>query len=467
MGWRRLNIRSRLAFSHAAAITVVLAVYAALVFHVVRDRFAAEIDHRLDQEVELAERSLIIGKDNRLGWHQSRESANQQEEAYTRNVAWFDVRAADGTLIHQAQEDERTPMIPFVSSQAGLWSTEQPSGIHLRLIQKRVSVDGNEAIVRAALREDDLLGQLNLLLWVLALGLPVGIGLAGLGGYCLAGRALAPISEMASRARAISAERLAERLPVVNPNDELGQLATVFNDTLGRLETSFAQLRQFTADASHELRTPLTALRSVGEVALRESNLDDDCCESIGAMLEETDRLTLLVEALLTLARADSGKVALESKRLDLAALAVRAAAMLRVLAEEKGQRLLMSSDAPLWIMGDEASLFRALTNLIDNAIRHCPANAMIRVDYGHDAAQAWLAIADDGPGIPAEHRERIFERFYRVDKDRGRTAGGFGLGLAIARWAVEANGGRLSLESEIGYGCVFTFRFPILKEGD
>lgn len=464
IGWRHLSIRSRLAVSHAAAITIVLAIYAIFVFEVVRDRFAAEVDHRLDQEVELAERSLIASEGGRLVWRQSRESENQQEEAHARNVAWFDVHAPDGTIIHQAEEDGRTPMIPFEPGRAGLWSTELPGDIHLRLIQKQVSVDGVEAIVRAALREDELVGQLNLLLWVLALGLPAGIGLAGFGGYWLAGRALAPISEMALQARAISAERLAERLPVANPRDELGQLASVFNNTLQRLEASFLQLRQFTADASHELRTPLTALRSVGEVALREKDLTSACRETIGTMLEETDRLTLLIDGLLTLARADSRRSVQERRRVDLAALARRAAAILRVLAEEKGQQVIVSEHGPLWIAGDEMSVYRALINLIDNAIRHCPASATIRVDCGRTAEEAWVAVADNGPGISAEHRERVFERFYRVDKARGRAAGGFGLGLAVARWAAEANGGHLSLESDVGRGSIFTLLFPALK---
>lgn len=458
-----LSIRSRLAVSHAAAITIVLAIYAVFVFEVVRDRYAAELDHRLDQEVELAERSLIAGESGRLVWRQPRESVNRQEEPYSRNVAWFDVHARDGTIIQQVGEDGRTPMIPFELNRTGLWSAELPGGIRLRLFQKRISVDGAEAVVRAALREDELVGQLHLLLWVLTLGLPAGIGLAGFGGYWLAGRALAPISEMARQARAISAERLAERLPVANPNDELGQLAIVFNDTLQRLEGSFSQLRQFTADASHELRTPLTALRSVGEVALREKELTFASRETIGAMLEEADRLTLLIDGLLTLARADSGRSVQERRRVDLAGLAGRAMAMLRVLADEKRQQLIVSEHGPLWITGDEPSLYRALTNLIDNAIRHCPASCTIRVACGRSAEEAWVAVADNGPGISADHRERVFERFYRVDKARGRAAGGFGLGLAIARCAAETNGGHLSLESEVGRGSTFTLLFPTL----
>src|SRR5262249_8212102 len=142
--------------------------------------------------------------------------------------------------------------------------------------------------------------ELSELFLVLGFGLPVAVGIAGFGGYGLARRALVPVSQMADRARTITAERLSERLPVVNPDDELGQLAAVFNDTFARLEQSFEQLRRFTADASHELRTPLTAIRSVGEVGLRERRDERAYREIIGSMLEEADRLAHLVDSLLT-----------------------------------------------------------------------------------------------------------------------------------------------------------------------
>src|SRR5437763_623836 len=140
------------------------------------------------------------------------------------------------------------------------------------------------------------------------------VTIAGMGGYFLARRALAGVSRMADRARTITAERLGERLPVENPWDELGQLAAVFNDAFARLERSFEQLRRFTADASHELRTPLTAIRSVGEVALQKPGNASDLTDAIGSMLEEANRLTHLVDSLLTMSRADAGGIALQKR---------------------------------------------------------------------------------------------------------------------------------------------------------
>src|SRR5262249_9366571 len=163
----------------------------------------------------------------------------------------------------------------------------------------------------------------------LLLGLPLGVAAAGLGGYSLARRALAPVDNMAERARLITAERLKERLPVDNPEDELGRLATVFNETLTRLEPSFEQMRRFTAHASHELRTPLTAMRSVGEVGLRGKRDEPAYREIIGSMLEEVDRLSHLVDRLLTMSRADTGVAALSTETVNLCELAEEVASQL------------------------------------------------------------------------------------------------------------------------------------------
>ena len=279
---------------------------------------------------------------------------------------------------------------------------------------------------------------------------------AGLGGYLLARRALSPIERMTERARSINAERLNDRLPVDNPNDELGRLATVFNETLTRLELSFEQMRRFTSDASHELRTPLTAIRSVGEVGLRSRRDEAAYREIIGSMLEEVDRLANLVDRLLTLSRADTGGAKLAIDIVDLAELAQEIAGQLDVLAEEKRQSIHVRCDAvPPWI-GDRMVLRQALLNLVDNAIKYSPAGGEIEICVCQTPAGAVIDVADTGPGIPAELQSRIFDRFYRVDKARSRENGGTGLGLSIAKWAVEVNGGQLTLENPKGIGSKF-----------
>src|SRR2546426_5414077 len=222
-------------------------------------------------------------------------------------------------------------------------------------------IGGRPVLVQVARSEGPIAQNLNQLIYILFLGLPGAVAISGLGGYLLARRALAPIERMSERARSINAERLNDRLPVDNPDDELGRLATVFNDTLTRLESSFDQMRRFTADASHELRTPLTAIRSVGEVGLRGRRDEAAYREIIGSMLEEVDRLALLVDRLLTFSRADTGQTKLSVDIVHLPELAEEVAEQLGVLAEEKNQSIQVRFDmVPRWI-GDRVVLRQAL----------------------------------------------------------------------------------------------------------
>ena len=296
---------------------------------------------------------------------------------------------------------------------------------------------------------------------VLISGLPMVIGLAGLGGYVLARRVLAPIDHLATDAQRITADRLHERLSVPNQHDEIGRLAAVINDAFARIETSFEQLRRFTADASHELRTPLSVVRGIGEFGLRETRTASEYQDAIGSMLEEIDRLTRLVDTLLRLSRGDAGTVTLTHESVDLGDLANDVTASLQVLAEERGQRLQVDVNRDARVEVDRLVLRDAITNLVDNAIKYSPNGSTITLRVDAVDGHATLGVADQGPGIAPEHRERIFDRFYRIDEGRSRDMGGTGLGLAIAKWAVEANSGRLALQDD-GAGSVFTITLPL-----
>ena len=240
----------------------------------------------------------------------------------------------------------------------------------------------------------------------------------------------------------------------------MGQLAVVFNDTLGRLERSFDQLRRFTADASHELRTPLTAIRSVGEVGLSERHEAAAYRDIIGSMLEEAERFTKLVDSLLTLSRADAGQAVLQRDTVDLSELAREVVAELGVLAEEKQQVLRIASAGPVSVAADRVMLTQAIVNLLHNAIKYSSEAAEIVIAVGADP-EPHIDVIDRGPGIPEVHRGRIFDRFYRVDRSRTRGAGGTGLGLSIAQLAVQANGGCLSLHETGASGSTFRVTLP------
>lgn len=456
--WRRLSIRARLSIGYAATLSLMLVVYAVFVYLAVYERFTTEIDHRLDQEVEIAERSLTRGAGGDLIWRPLHEGLVGYQPLA--NVLWIDVHRLDGTLVNLSlggYARGATPEpLPYTPRPSGFFTSRLPSGIPLRVLQVEADVGGERAVIRAAFAKDQIEQELASLLWVLVVGVPLTVGAAALAGYWLAGRALSPVARITEEARSMSATRLDARLPVVNAHDELGQLASTFNELFSRLEHSFEQLRRFTSDASHELRTPLTVIRSIGEIALSEQRDEAAYRDTISTMLEEADRLGQLVQSLLTLARADSGRIALNRQPFDLTELAAEAVDHLRALAEEKNQQIVVSSTAPLAVRGDRAVLRQAVINILDNAIKYSPETGTIRLAIARRGTSAAVEISDSGPGIASEHRERVFDRFYRVDASRNRTERGFGLGLPIARWAVEIHGGRIEVDSEPGRGSVF-----------
>jgi heavy metal sensor kinase len=296
---------------------------------------------------------------------------------------------------------------------------------------------------------------------VLLLALPFAVIVASFGGYLMAQRSLQPVAAMVEQAQKITMQSLAARLPNPNPSDEFGRLATVFNETLQRLENSFDELKRFTADASHELRTPLTALRAVGEVTLRQERSAGGLRETIGSMLEEAQRLDELIASLLTLARLESENAALSRERVDLRESVREVTDTVSVLAAEKNQSLEVSVPEQIELQADRVLLRQALLNIIHNAIRHSSTDTKIRIRAVRNGRQVSIAITDQGPGIASEHQSKIFDRFYRIDKARARAEGSYGLGLAIAKWSIERQGGRIEVESPESGGSTFRILLP------
>lgn len=210
------------------------------------------------------------------------------------------------------------------------------------------------------------------------------------------------------------------------------------------------------------LRTPLTAIRSIGEVGLQSDGAAPYYRGIIGSMLEEANRLTRLIDGLLTISRADTGQIKLSRTAISVFGVAREAATLLEVLAEEKNQKVHVTGNPELMVLADRTFLRQAVVNLLDNAIKYSPVNVVINTRIFQADDQAVLDVEDHGPGITPEQQAHIFERFYRVDQARSNEAGGAGLGLWIAKWAVEANGGVIELRSEGGRGCVFRTSLPL-----
>jgi heavy metal sensor kinase len=449
------SVRLRLTLWYTAAMLVVLALYASVVFAFVRTSVSNSLDTLLRDEFQWPVQMLDKLPDGTIAPY---------DESDPVAGPWLQVYSPDGELLYQTWLAQQTP-VPLgdeLASRPDNSIVSIPNNTPpVRVLTGPSKIGGQPVVIQVARSEAPMYQTLRELLFVLLLGLPLGVIASGLGGFALARRALAPVDRMAEHARLITAERLKDRLPVDNPDDELGRLATVFNDTLTRLESSFERMRRFTMDASHELRTPLTAIRTVGEVGLRGRRDEVAYREIIGSMLEEVDRLSQLVDRLLMLSRADTNQASLSMDNVDLCELVQDVAAQLSVLAEEKRQSISIElSAAPRWT-GDQLVLRQALLNLVDNAIKYTPDGGNIKISLAETDAGPTIDVSDTGPGIPSELQTRIFDRFYRIDESR-TSGNGTGLGLSIAKWAVEANRGQLTLEQTDGVGS--RFRIALLQ---
>ena len=283
----------------------------------------------------------------------------------------------------------------------------------------------------------------------------VGCGI----GWLLAGRSLRPIDRIAADAEGIAAGDYGRKIDVDDTESELGRLATVLNETFGRMNAAREHMAQFTADASHELRTPLTVILSDSQGALRQERTPAEYRAALETVRQSALRMKAISDALLELAQGDAGKPVVRDA-CDLADLADESVALLARVAAEHGAQLVPRLEgAP--VLGDAARLGRLILNLTINAILHNEAGVTVTVSTGVAEGWAELRVADDGRGIPAENLGRIFERFRRVDASRSRHTGGAGLGLAIVKQTVEAHGGTVAVTSEVGKGTVFVVRLP------
>ena len=458
--WTAHSVRRKLTLWYVGAMIVVLAVYAAAVYSFVSRSLSQSLDQQLRRDFQWAAATVYQTREGVFTWTDPQEVVVEEE------LPWVQVWNEAGDLLFANSEAERR-RIPETRALALATDTTSDApaivntaGAPTRVLSRRGTIGPQPVIIQVARSEAAMRQSLSELLLVLVLGLPLAVALAGLGGYTLARRALAPVERMTERARSITAERLSDRLPVTHPDDEMGRLATVFNETLARLEGSFEQMRQFTADVSHELRTPLTAIRSVGEVGLREHRGDAEYRAIIGSMLEEVDRLASLVDRLLTLSRAEMGVTTISRDDIDLRMLADEVASHLSVLAEEKKQSITVESAGAPRATGDRLAIRQAVINLVDNAIKFSPSGGRIRIRVAETPREVVLDVIDSGPGIDADARTRIFDRFYRGVTVTGATPGS-GLGLSIAKGAVESNAGRLTLESSAAGSSTFRITLP------
>ena len=299
-------------------------------------------------------------------------------------------------------------------------------------------------------------------LLVVAALFPVGLLLAASGGWLLARRAFRPVDQMVAAAQRIGAEHLAERLEETGAGDELDRLAKTLNQMLGRLDASFNQVRQFSADASHELQTPLTILKGELEVALRSPRTREEYQDTLKSILEEVDRIAHLVDSLLLLQRAEVGALRMDRRPVDLAEIVEEAFWRLKVVSDARKQDLRMEIAEPIVITGDLERLRRLLLNLVDNAIKYTEPGGRIAISLRREADRACIEVSDTGAGIPGDEMDQIFQPFYRSPGARDLSERGAGLGLSIVRSIARAHGGEIEVSSEPGRGSAFKVLLPL-----
>ncbi|HEY3343799.1 MAG TPA: HAMP domain-containing sensor histidine kinase [Anaerolineaceae bacterium] len=380
---------------------------------------------------------------------------------------FYQVWSRSGTLSASNLSTVAVPLDPVgVQAARPLYRSSYVNQAHIRVLSVPLQVNGREIAVLqigSSLALIDTTQQTMLI--VLAATALVSMVLAGLGAWLTTGRTLAPLETVTQVATHITrADDLSRRIPFSGkPSDEVGQLIVAFNETMSRLETLFTAQRRFLADVSHELRTPLTVIKGNVGLLRRIGTTDEESLESIEA---EVDRLTRLVGDLLLLAQAESGKMPLDMRPVELDTVLLEVFQQMRILAGDRLQIKLTDIDQ-VQVVGDRDRIKQVLLNLVGNAIKYTPAGGQVLLSLAKSNEQARLLIKDTGPGIPAPDLPHIFERFYRAEKSRTRTreGSGFGLGLSIAYWIVRNHNGRIEVDSKEGSGTTFCVWLPLVVE--
>jgi heavy metal sensor kinase len=324
--------------------------------------------------------------------------------------------------------------------------------------------NGSKFLVESGVPYYQIEVVLHGLLVTFAIYMPFLISLAIVSGYWLMRRSLQPVDEITRRAEGITSTNLSERLPVIRTGDELERLSISLNRMIERLDQAFQHINRFSADASHELRTPLTILQLELESIAESQPLNSVQTDQIGSALEETHRMSHIVENLLAISRLDAGEVKMDKTQLNLGQLATSTVEQMRLLADEKGILFRSNVAANIYVEGDRSRLQQVVVNLIANAIKYTPEAGEVAVSVGQDDGAAVLEVSDNGVGIPPHALPHVFERFYRADKARSRNSGGAGLGLAIVKAICTAHGAEIKVSSQEGQGSRFTVILPLLN---
>jgi heavy metal sensor kinase len=464
------SIRFRLTVWYAGLLAGLLVLFGASVYIGLSHYLELTLKDSLAKEAQQIGERLLVN----VGVSGEEYVADEIKEhiAPELNGLFVRVTRADGTTLYQSGSPRNGSFEPLELSPVrgdltqGSSRVEHPSGGAKLMICAApfTALDGSRFVIETGSPLKQSESVLHGLLLTFAVGLPLVVAVAIAGGYVLMRRALAPVGEITRTAEQITSRNLSERLPEAKTGDELEALSIALNRMIARIEHSFRHVNRFSADASHELRTPLTVLRGELEAIAQRPDLPLDVRETIGSTLEETERLSKIVESLLAIARLDAGEALMTRERFDLSELVTDTADQMRLLAEDKQIVLKCTASGSVEVEGDQGRVKQVVVNLVDNAIKYTPEGGTVKIGVGVVSGIAVLEVADSGVGIPSEATGHVFERFYRVDKARSRQMGGAGLGLSIVKSICSAHEGRVSVESTEGKGSRFTVELPLAE---
>jgi heavy metal sensor kinase len=460
-----LTLRTKLTLFYSITVSVLLTGFAFIYYQTL----SVGLDRDLTQEVI----DRTSGLRGYLRFEEGQPAfmydLNDPEEVTFINTATryyqiYEIRT--GTLLQESDEFGASG-VRFSASDVAHYAQTAPNFVDvqtdegkLRLRYEEVTVNGIPYLLVVGASTRNWQDTLNSFLEALAWLIPSGVLLAAVASWFMAGKALQPVAALGKAAGEIGVTRLDKRLPVRGTGDELDKLAAEFNDTLSHLEKAVGEMKQFTASISHELRTPLAVLRGEAEIALMQSSTAEQYRRVLTSQLEEFEKLTRMINQLLTLARAESGEVAIARDPVNLSSLVQSLAEQLEPVAASKNLKLLWHCEPGVFISGDPGWIERIVLNLIDNAIKFTGSGGQIIVAVSQEGTHRILQVRDNGIGMSPEAVPHIFERFYRADPSRSNRADGAGLGLSLVKWAADQHHASIAVDTSPGKGSGFLVTF-------
>jgi signal transduction histidine kinase len=464
---RPTNLRTRLTLWYVGVLGLLLIVYATVVIAFQYGVLTRQLYHDEVQDVVTVEGLLFFDRAGELNLTQNYYSRPQSHLLVDRLM---EVRDLSGKVLYRSSTlNNMTFGGPLREGEGDAGFDERlirlSDGSHAFVVSHIHTMQGRTVVIRLGYDLGPLRDRMIQFFLMLLIAIPLALGFAAVAGQAIAKRALRPLEQMTIRAERITASNLGDRLDIANEQDELGNMARVFNHLLERLEQAFRQLQRFTADASHELRTPLAAIRTISEVALAKPTDAEAYREALGNVLEESGRLNQTVDSLLLLARAEGTPQGESQPVFVIGDLVTEVVALLEVLGEEHNVRIIQVHPdiARVEVRANRGLMRIALMNVIHNALKFSPRDSAINITFARSQA-SWLQISiqDEGPGIPSEEYAKVFDRFFTSSDRSTANIGGVGLGLSIAKLVVDRAGGNIAFDETFRQGarCVIGLPF-------